>query len=107
MKKKTLSSTEPCKICVRANSATSRSRQRIAESSENSNIAARLSSLQEDLQQRIASDLHDSTCQHLIAATLSLLRLRHSASDAGTAEKICDEIDASINQALEASVPSQ
>jgi two-component system, NarL family, sensor kinase len=100
MKKKTLSSTEPCKICVRANSATSRSRQRIAESSEISNIAARLSSLQEDLQQRIASDLHDSTCQHLIAATLSLLRLRHSASDAGTAEKICDEIDASINEAL-------
>jgi two-component system, NarL family, sensor kinase len=100
MKKKTLSSTESCKICVRANSATSGGRQRSAESSENSDIAARLSSLQEDIQQRIASDLHDSTCQHLIAATLSLLRLRHSASDAGTAEKIYDEIDTSINQAL-------
>ncbi|MGZ5872166.1 MAG: sensor histidine kinase [Bradyrhizobium sp.] len=100
MKKKTLSSTESCKVCVRANSATSGSRQRNAESPDNSDIAARLSSLQEDIQQRIASDLHDSTCQHLIAATLSLLRLRRSASDAGTAEKIYDEIDASINQAL-------
>ena len=100
MIKKTLSSKEFCRICVRANSVASRSRQRSAESPEDSNIAARLSSLQEDIQQRIASDLHDSTCQHLIAATLSLLRLRHSASDAGTTEEIYDEIETSINQAL-------
>ena len=31
-------------------------------------------SIQEDIQQRIASDLHDSTCQHLIAASLGLMR---------------------------------
>jgi len=71
------------------------------ESPANPNFAARLLSLQEEIQQRIASDLHDSTCQHLIAATLSLLRLRRSANDTGTTEKICDEIDVSINQALQ------
>jgi two-component system, NarL family, sensor kinase len=64
------------------------------------NTALRLSSLREDIQQRIASDLHDSTCQHLIAATLSLLRLKRSANDTGIADKIYDEIDVSINLAL-------
>jgi len=100
MKKKTLSSKEFCRVCVRADSAASGSKERSAQSPDNSNLAAHLLSLQEDIQQRIASDLHDSTCQHLIAATLSLLRLRRSAGDPGTTEKICDEIDSSINQAL-------
>jgi two-component system, NarL family, sensor kinase len=100
MNKKTLSSKESCRVCVGVKSAASPNRERSVPSPANPSIAARLLSLQEDLQQRIASDLHDSTCQHLIAATLSLLRLRHSASDAGTAEKICDEIEASINLAL-------
>jgi two-component system sensor histidine kinase UhpB len=58
-------------------------------------------SLREEIQQRIASDLHDSTCQHLIAATLGLMRLRRAANDTMIAEKICDEIDVSINQALQ------
>jgi two-component system NarL family sensor kinase len=100
MKKKTLSSKEFCRECVRADSAASRSRERSAENPDNLIVAARLLSLQEDIEQRVASDLHDSTCQHLIAATLSLLRLRHSVSDGGITEKICDEIDASISQAL-------
>ena len=100
MKKKTLSSKEFCRVCVRADGAASRSRERSAENPDHSIVAARLLSLQEDIEQRVASDLHDSTCQHLIAATLSLLRLRHSVSDCGTTEKICDEIDASISQAL-------
>ena len=67
----------------------------------NENIAVRLLSLQEEIQQRLASDLHDSTCQHLIAASLNLLRLRHATGDAGTAKQIFDDIDASINQALQ------
>jgi two-component system, NarL family, sensor kinase len=100
MKKKTLSSTESHRICVRANGAASKSRRRSTESLENPDIAARLLSLQEEIQQRVASDLHDSTCQHLIAATLSLLRLKQSANNAGAAEKIYEEIDASINHAL-------
>jgi two-component system, NarL family, sensor kinase len=59
----------------------------------------RLLSLQEEVQQRIASDLHDSTCQHLIAASLNVMLLRRAISDNGSAEKLFDDIDASIDQA--------
>jgi two-component system, NarL family, sensor kinase len=67
------------------------------------NLSVRLLSLQEEVQQRIASDLHDSTCQHLIAASLNVMRMRraiHDAGNADTAESLCDEVDASIDQAL-------
>jgi two-component system sensor histidine kinase UhpB len=60
----------------------------------------RLLSMQEGIQQRIASDLHDSTCQHLIAASLSVMRIRAILGDRAKAESVCDEIDASIDQAL-------
>lgn len=60
---------------------------------------ARLISIQEDIQQRIASELHDSTCQHLIAASLSLMRIRSSLGDPGGG-RLCDDIDASIDEAL-------
>jgi two-component system NarL family sensor kinase len=60
----------------------------------------RLLSLQEEVHQRIASDLHDSTCQHLIAATLNVMRMKRALNDVGSAERLCDDIDASINQAL-------
>jgi two-component system, NarL family, sensor kinase len=63
-------------------------------------LERRLLSLQEEVQQRIASDLHDSTCQHLIAASLNVMRLRRAVSDGGNAEKLIDDIDASIDQAL-------
>jgi two-component system NarL family sensor kinase len=59
----------------------------------------RLLSLQEEVQQRIASDLHDSTCQHLIAASLNVMRLRRAVSGNDSAEKLFDDIDASIDQA--------
>ena len=62
-------------------------------------LELRLLSLQEEVQQRIASDLHDSTCQHLIAASLNMMRLRRAISDNGSAEKLIDDIDASIDQA--------
>src|SRR6478609_5213857 len=64
------------------------------------NFSVRLLSLQEEVQQRIASDLHDSTCQHLIAASLNLLRMRRAIGDIGNAERICDDIEGSIDQAL-------
>ena len=60
----------------------------------------RLASIQDQIQQRIASDLHDSTCQHLIAASLGLMRIRTSLGDAVSIERTCDEIDASIDEAL-------
>lgn len=63
-------------------------------------ISVDLLSIQEGIQQRIASDLHDSTCQHLIAASLTLMRIRSSLGDASSAERLCDDIDASIDEAL-------
>jgi two-component system, NarL family, sensor kinase len=100
MKEKKPSPDGSCRIYVRAKSATTSDRERGVASRANENIAVRLLSLQQDIQQRIASDLHDSTCQHLVAASLSLLRLRRATGDTGTAEQIFDDIDASINQAL-------
>jgi two-component system NarL family sensor kinase len=62
-------------------------------------LERRLLSLQEEVQLRIASDLHDSTCQHLIAASLNVMRLRRAVNESGDAEKLIDDIDASIDQA--------
>ncbi|WP_439397987.1 ATP-binding protein [Bradyrhizobium sp. PMVTL-01] len=59
-----------------------------------------LLAIQEGIQQRIASDLHDSTCQHLIAASLGVMRMRNNLGDAAPAERLCDDIDASIDEAL-------
>jgi two-component system, NarL family, sensor kinase len=64
------------------------------------NLGTRLLSLQEEIQQRIAADLHDSTCQHLIAASLSVGRLKQTTNVSGGAETICDDIDSSIDLAL-------
>jgi two-component system sensor histidine kinase UhpB len=63
-------------------------------------LGNQLLSLQEGVQQRIASDLHDSTCQHLIAASLTVMRVRRAMNDIGGAGKLCDDLDASIDQAL-------
>jgi two-component system sensor histidine kinase UhpB len=73
---------------------------RTATRRASANLGVRLLSLQEEVQQRIASDLHDSTCQHLIAASLNVMRMRRAMSDISSAERLCDDIDASINQAL-------
>lgn len=70
-----------------------RAKKRAAE------LDLRLLSLQEEVQQRIASDLHDSTCQHLIAASLNVMLLRRAIKDSCSAEKFLDDIDASIDQA--------
>jgi two-component system, NarL family, sensor kinase len=89
------------RIRVEAESSKARSGKTHAFSVEDDLVLpARPLSLQDKMQQRIASDLHDSTCQHLIAATLHLQRLRHPASDARTTNKICDEVDFSIREAL-------
>ncbi|WP_247322623.1 PAS domain-containing sensor histidine kinase [Bradyrhizobium sp. 141] len=70
------------------------------ERSDAAQASVNLLSIQEDIQQRIASDLHDSTCQHLIAASLGLMRIRRTIGDPVGAERLCDEIDASIDEAL-------
>jgi two-component system NarL family sensor kinase len=72
---------------------------RMARRQAAAELDLRLLSLQEEVQQRIASDLHDSTCQHLIAASLNVMRLRRAMKDGESAEKLFDDIDASIDQA--------
>ncbi|SFM05577.1 Histidine kinase [Bradyrhizobium sp. NFR13] len=96
---------ESCRIHVRAKvvahdtfngTASARTKSKPGKSS----LEIQLLALQEDMQQRIASDLHDSTCQHLLAASLNMMRMRHAVADIGSAIKVCDEIDASIGEAL-------
>ena len=72
---------------------------RMAKKRAATELDLRLLSLQEEVQQRIASDLHDSTCQHLIAASLNVMLLRRAVKNGGSAEKLFDDIDASIDQA--------
>ncbi|WNV12820.1 sensor histidine kinase [Tardiphaga sp. 709] len=52
------------------------------------------------MQQRIASDLHDATCQHLLDVSFSMMRMRRAAADVGSAIEVCDVIDALIRRAL-------
>jgi signal transduction histidine kinase len=56
--------------------------------------------LQEELHQRLASELHDSTCQHLIAASLGVMQVRNALGDSLKAEQFCEQVDISINCAL-------
>ena len=63
-------------------------------------VSPRAMAIREKVQQRIASDLHDSTCQHLIAASLNVMRMRSAIDETGVAARLCDDIDASIDEAL-------
>jgi signal transduction histidine kinase len=59
-----------------------------------------LASIQEGIQQRIASELHDSTCQQLVAASLGMMRIRSGVGSADGFERLCNDVDASIDQAV-------
>jgi signal transduction histidine kinase len=59
-----------------------------------------LTKLQEDLHRRISSELHDSTCQHLIAASLGMMQVRNSLGDPEKARQHCEQVDHSIDCAL-------
>jgi two-component system NarL family sensor kinase len=85
---------------VRSKGVTPETVERLAKNRLMPNLGLRILTIQEEVQQRIASDLHDSTCQHLIAASLNVMRLKRAKTDSNIANKIYDDIDASINQAL-------
>jgi two-component system, NarL family, sensor kinase len=63
-------------------------------------LDAELVALQEKLHRRIASELHDSTCQHLIAASLGMMQVRKALKDPMKAEEHCEQVDLSIDRAL-------
>jgi two-component system NarL family sensor kinase len=65
-----------------------------------SRLDSELVALQEKLHRRIASELHDSTCQHLIAASLGVMQIRNALRDPQKAEEHCEQVDLSINRAL-------
>jgi signal transduction histidine kinase len=65
-----------------------------------SKLDTELVALQEKLHRRIASELHDSTCQHLIAASLGVMQIRNALRDPRKAEAHCEQVDLSINLAL-------
>jgi signal transduction histidine kinase len=65
-----------------------------------SKLDSELIALQEKLHRRIASELHDSTCQHLIAASLGMMQIRNALRDRRKAEEHCEQVDISINCAL-------
>lgn len=73
---------------------------RTATRREMFDLQTQMLSLQAAMQARIASDLHDSTSQYLVAAGLHLVRLRRVAKDIIDADRMCDEIDDSIQRAL-------
>jgi PAS domain S-box-containing protein len=59
----------------------------------------RLLALQDEERRRIASELHDSTAQHLVAIGLNLMRIRVDAAGRGSALDILAEIDGSLEEA--------
>jgi two-component system, NarL family, sensor kinase len=73
---------------------------RVTDGMTDGHVSLSVVSIREDIQQRIASDLHDSTCQHLVAASLGLMRLRNCLGDLVDAARLCNDIDASIDEAL-------
>jgi signal transduction histidine kinase len=64
-----------------------------------SDLNSRLNHIQEDERQRIAIELHDSTAQYLVAAGLSLSRLKNLLVEDG-AQTICEEVDGLLDEAL-------
>jgi signal transduction histidine kinase len=63
-------------------------------------LDSELVALQEELHRRIASELHDSTCQHLVAASLGVMQVRNALGDPLKADQHCEQVDLSINRAL-------
>lgn len=70
------------------------------DSDEPAGLGDDLAAIREDIQQRIASELHDSTCQHLVAASLGLVRIRTCVGPANGVDRLCELVDASIDRAL-------
>jgi two-component system, NarL family, sensor kinase len=63
-------------------------------------LDSEMTTLRDDLYRRIASELHDTTCQHLIAISLGVMQLKNTTRDGQTIVRICEQIDASVDQAL-------
>jgi len=65
---------------------------------ETEELSERLVTLQEEERRRIAQELHDSTAQHLVAASLNIMSLRSKA--VGDEVKLWNEVETSMEEAL-------
>jgi PAS domain S-box-containing protein len=64
-----------------------------------SELSGRLSSLREEERQRIAQELHDSTAQHLVAATLNLMTLKAKSVSYPGVHKLLENVESSLEEA--------
>jgi PAS domain S-box-containing protein len=64
-----------------------------------SELSGRLSALREEERQRIAQELHDSTAQHLVAATLNLMTLKAKSAAYPGVHKLLENVEASLEEA--------
>jgi PAS domain S-box-containing protein len=64
-----------------------------------SELSGRISSLREEERQRIAQELHDSTAQHLVAATLNLMTLKARAVAYPGVQSLLDNVESSLEEA--------
>jgi two-component system NarL family sensor kinase len=64
-----------------------------------SELSGRISSLREEERQRIAQELHDSTAQHLVAATLNLMTLKARAVAYPGVSKLLEKVESSLEEA--------
>jgi PAS domain S-box-containing protein len=64
-----------------------------------SELSGRLSALREEERQRIAQELHDSTAQHLVAATLNLMTLKARSVAYPGVHKLLENVESSLEEA--------
>jgi signal transduction histidine kinase len=64
-----------------------------------SDLSGRLYQLREEERQRIAQELHDSTAQHLVAATLNLMTLRAKCATCSGVHTLLESIESSLEEA--------
>jgi signal transduction histidine kinase len=64
-----------------------------------SELSGRLSALREEERQRIAQELHDSTAQHLVAATLNLMTLKAKSVSYPGVHKLLEKVESSLEEA--------
>jgi two-component system, NarL family, sensor kinase len=62
-------------------------------------LSQRLATIQKEERKNIARELHDSTAQHLVAASLGLMSLRPRTPLAAKQEKLWNEVEATIEEA--------
>jgi len=62
-------------------------------------LSGRLCALREEERQRIAQELHDSTAQHLVAATLNLMTLRAKSVSYPGVHSLLENVEVSLEEA--------